>query len=82
MPSWVIDRYGSNEVLRFTRDMMFPIIHFPNEVIIKVHAASLNPIDLSMRSKCRARAAAAGLPGGQGLCWGCGPAVPVSVLLS
>lgn len=75
MPSWVIDRYGSNEVLRFTRDMMFPIIHFPNEVIIKVHAASLNPIDLSMRSKCRARAAAAGLPGGQGLCWSCGPGV-------
>ncbi|NXI06011.1 RT4I1 protein, partial [Pachycephala philippinensis] len=50
MPSWVIDRYGSNEVLRFTRDMVFPVIHFPNEVIIKVHAASLNPIDLSMRS--------------------------------
>ncbi|KAJ7401833.1 Reticulon-4-interacting protein 1, mitochondrial [Pitangus sulphuratus] len=49
MPSWVIDRYGSNEVLRFTRDMVFPIIHFPNEVIIRVHAASLNPIDLSMR---------------------------------
>ncbi|NXF86838.1 RT4I1 protein, partial [Eubucco bourcierii] len=50
MPSWVIDRYGRNDVLRFTRDMMFPIIDFPNEVIIKVHAASLNPIDLSMRS--------------------------------
>ncbi|KAJ7418111.1 Reticulon-4-interacting protein 1, mitochondrial [Willisornis vidua] len=49
MPSWVIDRYGSNEVLRFTREMGFPIIHFPNEVIIRVHAASLNPIDLSMR---------------------------------
>ena len=51
MPSWVIDRYGRNDVLRFTRDMVLPIIHFPNEVIIKVHAASLNPIDLSMRSK-------------------------------
>ncbi|NXJ95787.1 RT4I1 protein, partial [Corythaixoides concolor] len=50
MPSWVIDRYGRNDVLRFTRDMVFPVIHFPNEVIIKVHAASLNPIDLSMRS--------------------------------
>ncbi|XP_075001701.1 NAD(P)H oxidoreductase RTN4IP1, mitochondrial isoform X2 [Calonectris borealis] len=50
MPSWVIDRYGRNDVLRFTRDMVFPTIHFPNEVIIKVHAASLNPIDLSMRS--------------------------------
>lgn len=57
MPSWVIDRYGRNDVLRFTRDMVFPTIHFPNEVIIKVHAASLNPIDLSMRSKCRARGA-------------------------
>lgn len=76
MPSWVIDRYGSNEVLRFTRDMVFPVIHFPNEVIIKVHAASLNPIDLSMRSKCRGRAAAAGLQGWQGLCRGCGSSGP------
>ncbi|NXX97604.1 RT4I1 protein, partial [Centropus bengalensis] len=50
MPSWVIDRYGSGEALRFTRDMGFPAIRFPNEVIIRVHAASLNPIDLSMRS--------------------------------
>lgn len=50
MPSWVIDRYGRNEVLRFTRDMVFPVIQYPNEVIVKVHAASLNPIDLSMRS--------------------------------
>lgn len=53
MPSWVIDRYGRNEVLRFTRDMVFPVIQYPNEVIVKVHAASLNPIDLSMRSKWR-----------------------------
>ncbi|XP_060093673.1 reticulon-4-interacting protein 1, mitochondrial isoform X2 [Heteronotia binoei] len=50
MPSWVIDRYGKNDVLRFTNNMMFPVIHFPNEVIIKVHAASLNPIDVNMRS--------------------------------
>lgn len=52
MPSWVIDRYGKNNVLRFTTNMMLPVIHFPNEVIIKVHAASLNPIDINMRSKC------------------------------
>ncbi|XP_069707219.1 reticulon-4-interacting protein 1, mitochondrial-like [Phaenicophaeus curvirostris] len=50
MPAWVIDRYGCNEALRFTRDMGLPAIRFPNEVVIKVHAASLNPIDLSMRS--------------------------------
>lgn len=51
MPAWVIDKYGKNEVLRFTQNMMMPIIHYPNEVIIKVHAASVNPIDVNMRSK-------------------------------
>lgn len=51
MPAWVIDKYGKNEVLRFTQNMMLPIIHYPNEVIIKVHAASVNPIDVNMRSK-------------------------------
>ncbi|XP_031202588.1 reticulon-4-interacting protein 1, mitochondrial isoform X3 [Mastomys coucha] len=50
MPAWVIDKYGRNEVLRFTQNMMLPIIHYPNEVIIKVHAASVNPIDVNMRS--------------------------------
>uniref|UniRef100_A0A8D0C4F9 NAD(P)H oxidoreductase RTN4IP1, mitochondrial n=1 Tax=Salvator merianae TaxID=96440 RepID=A0A8D0C4F9_SALMN len=50
MPSWVIDRYGRNDVLRFTNNMMLPVINLPNEVIIKVHAASLNPIDVNMRN--------------------------------
>ncbi|XP_076408479.1 NAD(P)H oxidoreductase RTN4IP1, mitochondrial isoform X1 [Peromyscus maniculatus bairdii] len=50
MPAWVIDKYGKNEVLRFTQSMLLPIIHYPNEVIIKVHAASVNPIDVNMRS--------------------------------
>lgn len=51
MPSWVIDRYGKNDVLRLTSNMIFPAIRLPNEVVIKVHAASLNPIDVNMRSK-------------------------------
>ncbi|XP_069866281.1 reticulon-4-interacting protein 1, mitochondrial [Dipodomys merriami] len=50
MPAWVIDKYGKNEVLRFTENMMLPVINYPNEVIIKVHAASVNPIDVNMRS--------------------------------
>uniref|UniRef100_A0A5G2QK09 Reticulon 4 interacting protein 1 n=2 Tax=Sus scrofa TaxID=9823 RepID=A0A5G2QK09_PIG len=50
MPAWVIDKYGNNEVLRFTQNMMLPMIHYPNEVVIKVHAASINPIDVNMRS--------------------------------
>uniref|UniRef100_A0A6Q2XI91 NAD(P)H oxidoreductase RTN4IP1, mitochondrial n=2 Tax=Esox lucius TaxID=8010 RepID=A0A6Q2XI91_ESOLU len=49
MPAWVIDRYGSNSVLRYTKNAAFPIINYPNEVIIQVHAAGLNPIDVSMR---------------------------------
>lgn len=51
MPAWVIDKYGSNEVLRFTKNASLPIINYPNEVIVKVHAAGLNPIDVSMRGE-------------------------------
>ncbi|XP_007574922.1 PREDICTED: reticulon-4-interacting protein 1, mitochondrial [Poecilia mexicana] len=49
MPAWVIDQYGNNDVLRFTNNASFPIINYPNEVIVKVFAAGLNPIDVSMR---------------------------------
>lgn len=51
MPAWVIDRYGSNDVLRFSKDVNFPLINYPNEVIVKVAAAGLNPIDVSMRGE-------------------------------
>uniref|UniRef100_A0A4W3HRE4 NAD(P)H oxidoreductase RTN4IP1, mitochondrial n=1 Tax=Callorhinchus milii TaxID=7868 RepID=A0A4W3HRE4_CALMI len=50
MPAWVLDKYGNNNVLRFAKSTLFPIVHYPNEVIIKVHASSLNPIDISMRN--------------------------------
>uniref|UniRef100_A0AAQ4PKW5 NAD(P)H oxidoreductase RTN4IP1, mitochondrial n=1 Tax=Gasterosteus aculeatus aculeatus TaxID=481459 RepID=A0AAQ4PKW5_GASAC len=49
MPAWVIDKYGSNDVLRFTRNAGFPVINYPNEVIVKVLSAGLNPLDVSMR---------------------------------
>ncbi|KAG5265677.1 hypothetical protein AALO_G00245090 [Alosa alosa] len=49
MPAWVIDKYGDNDVLRFTKNAPFPVINYPNEVIVKVHSAALNPIDVSMR---------------------------------
>ncbi|XP_015236746.1 PREDICTED: reticulon-4-interacting protein 1, mitochondrial [Cyprinodon variegatus] len=49
MPAWVIDKYGSNDVLRFTNNASFPVINYPNEVIVKVFAAGLNPLDVSMR---------------------------------
>ncbi|XP_076604803.1 NAD(P)H oxidoreductase RTN4IP1, mitochondrial [Chaetodon auriga] len=49
MPAWVIDKYGSNDVLRLTKNASFPVINYPNEVIVKVFAAGLNPLDVSMR---------------------------------
>ncbi|XP_054470296.1 reticulon-4-interacting protein 1 homolog, mitochondrial [Anoplopoma fimbria] len=49
MPAWVIDAYGGNDALRFTRNASFPVINYPNEVIVRVHAAGLNPLDVSMR---------------------------------
>ncbi|CAJ1077032.1 reticulon-4-interacting protein 1 homolog%2C mitochondrial-like [Xyrichtys novacula] len=49
MSAWVLDQYGTNEVLRFTEDHPVPVINSASEVMIKVHAASLNPLDLSMR---------------------------------
>jgi len=49
MPAWVIDKYGRNDVLRFTKNASFPIINYPNEVIVRVFAAALNPLDVSMR---------------------------------
>ena len=53
MPAWVIDKYGDNDVLRFTKNAPFPIIHYPNEVIVKVHSTALNPIDVSMRGELK-----------------------------
>ncbi|XP_061897770.1 reticulon-4-interacting protein 1 homolog, mitochondrial [Entelurus aequoreus] len=49
MPAWVIDKYGGNDVLRLSKNASLPLINYPNEVIVKVFAAGLNPIDVSMR---------------------------------
>lgn len=52
MSAWVIDKYGTNGVLRYTEEVIVPTISSPSEVKIKVYAASVNPIDISMRGKC------------------------------
>ncbi|KAG7239682.1 hypothetical protein INR49_028618 [Caranx melampygus] len=49
MSAWVIDQYGTNGVLRYTDEVTVPTVSSPSEVLIKVHAASLNPLDISMR---------------------------------
>uniref|UniRef100_A0A1A8HBB8 NAD(P)H oxidoreductase RTN4IP1, mitochondrial n=1 Tax=Nothobranchius korthausae TaxID=1143690 RepID=A0A1A8HBB8_9TELE len=49
MSSWVIDQYGTNGVLKYTEEVPIPTINSANEVMIKVFAASLNPLDVAMR---------------------------------
>ncbi|XP_068610220.1 reticulon-4-interacting protein 1 homolog, mitochondrial-like [Brachionichthys hirsutus] len=49
MSAWVISQYGTNEVLKYTEDMASPAVSCPDELLVKVHAASLNPLDVSMR---------------------------------
>lgn len=49
MSAWVIDRYGTDSVLRYTDEVTPPAVSCPTDVQIRVHATSLNPLDLSMR---------------------------------
>lgn len=49
MSAWVIDQYGTNGVLRYTEEITAPTIKSATDVMIKVCAASLNPLDMSMR---------------------------------
>ncbi|XP_077408536.1 NAD(P)H oxidoreductase RTN4IP1, mitochondrial-like [Vanacampus margaritifer] len=49
MSAWVIDQFGTNEMLRYTEDIPVPTITSSSQVMIQVHAASLNPLDVAMR---------------------------------
>ncbi|XP_076021470.1 NAD(P)H oxidoreductase RTN4IP1, mitochondrial-like isoform X2 [Genypterus blacodes] len=49
MAAWVIHQCGSNEVLKFSKEVSVPLINSSRDVMIKVCAASLNPLDVSMR---------------------------------
>ncbi|XP_013403346.1 reticulon-4-interacting protein 1 homolog, mitochondrial isoform X2 [Lingula anatina] len=50
MATWQIHRYGGNEELELTKTHRTPMIRNPDELLIEVHAASVNPIDVRMRA--------------------------------
>lgn len=51
MAAYQIHSYGNNiEELQFNRNAKKPHIKMPSEVLVKVHASSVNPIDLAMTS--------------------------------
>ncbi|XP_040016383.2 NAD(P)H oxidoreductase RTN4IP1, mitochondrial isoform X2 [Gasterosteus aculeatus] len=49
MSAWVIDQYGTDGVLKYREEMPVPSVGSTSEVLIRVHAASLNPLDISMK---------------------------------
>ena len=48
MSAWQIDGYGGNDKLQMVKKRV-PTITKPNQILIKVHASSINPIDVRMR---------------------------------
>ncbi|XP_069101708.1 reticulon-4-interacting protein 1 homolog, mitochondrial-like [Argopecten irradians] len=48
MGSWQMHDYGGPEALTFSSTARVPRIHSPNEVLVEIHAASVNPIDVLM----------------------------------
>ncbi|XP_022083562.1 reticulon-4-interacting protein 1, mitochondrial-like [Acanthaster planci] len=48
MLAWQIESYGGNDKLKLV-EKPIPIITQPNQVLIKVHASSVNPLDVRMR---------------------------------
>lgn len=51
MAAWQIHSYGGLEELQLSRSTRIPTIMNPNDVLIKVRASSINPIDLAMMGK-------------------------------
>ncbi|KAK7108875.1 hypothetical protein V1264_016535 [Littorina saxatilis] len=56
MEAWQIHQYGGNEELTFSDVARPASIKGPNDLLIKVHAASINPIDIKMRGGYAAKA--------------------------
>ena len=50
MSAWQIHQYGNVEQLTLSKNVKVPIIRDPSDVLIEVHASSINPIDVRMLS--------------------------------
>ena len=44
--AWQIYKYGTTSELTLSTTRQLPVIDRPSDVLVKVHAASVNPIDI------------------------------------
>lgn len=51
MCGWQIHSYGSLDEVEHSDNLKIPILTSPNQLLVKVTAASVNPIDVAMISK-------------------------------
>ena len=53
MQAWIIYYYGANQQLTLSDSVQMPMILSPNDVLIKVIASSVNPIDIRRRGTAK-----------------------------
>jgi hypothetical protein len=51
MQAWIIYYYGDNQQFTLSDSVQMPMILSPKDVLIKVLASSINPIDIRRRGK-------------------------------
>ena len=52
MCAWQVHSYGGTEELQLSCSVRDPVISKPDDVLVNVAAASVNPIDVAMMSMC------------------------------
>ena len=51
MSAWQLHEYGSINQLKLSNSVPMPVISCPHDVLVRVHAASVNPVDVMMVGK-------------------------------
>ena len=51
MSAWQLHKYGSINQLKLSNSVSLPIISRPHDVLVRVQAASVNPVDVMMVGK-------------------------------
>lgn len=51
MGGWQIHSYAGIQELQFSHNLKKPFIRKPSELLVKIQASSVNPIDLAMMSE-------------------------------